>query len=178
MADLTLASGFASCSTRGGRALSGRRASRRSPRLEREAGTRRRRDDRVAECAALEMPCPGKPGPGVRIPLSPLEGTLLPYAGKRAFLLRGRHAPAEAPTPTLWRNRCVVAFRHGRGPPVCDVRSRRTLTRRSEVRGEASAQSGPRGTSHAVNDNRKPRQRAEREERRQWGGTTFRRRRG
>ena len=34
------------------------------------------RDDRVADCAALEMPCPGKPGPGVRIPLSPLKKPL------------------------------------------------------------------------------------------------------
>lgn len=31
-----------------------------------------RRDDRAADCAALEMLCLGKPGPGVRIPLSPL----------------------------------------------------------------------------------------------------------
>ena len=27
----------------------------------------------MADCAALEMPCPGQPGPGVRIPLSPLK---------------------------------------------------------------------------------------------------------
>ena len=26
----------------------------------------------MADCAALEMPCAGKPAPGVRIPLSPL----------------------------------------------------------------------------------------------------------
>ena len=27
----------------------------------------------MADCAALEMPCPGQLGPGVRIPLSPLK---------------------------------------------------------------------------------------------------------
>src|SRR5438105_15878126 len=33
---------------------------------------RSRRGDRVADCAALEMPCGGQTSPGVRIPPSPL----------------------------------------------------------------------------------------------------------
>ena len=55
-----------------------------------------RRGDRVADCAALEMPCLGQPGPRVRIPPSPLFS----YNRQPATLTHASGSPIVSHRPT------------------------------------------------------------------------------